>query len=276
MSASDAGFPDAGLPDTSSPDAAPPELPASFRRLLPAARWARDGLGQSKAGVWLSTRFVLKVQPHLHPAVTSLRDEVARLRWFSGRLPVPEVVAFERDREREYLAMTRLRGIPMSHPDAVLHPERMADLLARALRELHALPARDCPFDTSLRAALPLARERVAAGLVDETDFDEDHLGRSAVSVFNELARTRPAEDLVLTHGDPTLENFIVQGEHLSGMLDLGRAGLADRHVDLSIAVRSLRRNLGDEHAEAFLDTYGRERVDPAKLEYYRLLDELA
>lgn len=255
----------------------PPPLPASFRRLLPAARWQRDELGQSEAQVWLSTRFVLKVQPHLHPAVTSLRDEVVRLRWFAPLLPVPEVVAFERDREREYLAMTRLRGIPMSHPDAVLHPARMADLLARALRELHALPGRDCPFDTSLRAALPLARERVAADLVDETDFDEDHLGRSAVSVFNELARTRPErEDLVLTHGDPSLPNFIVNGEHLSGMLDLGRAGLADRHVDLSIAVRSLRHNLGAEHAEAFLDTYGRELVDTGKLEYYRTLDELA
>lgn len=255
----------------------PPPLPATLRRLLPAARWTRDGLGHSQAEVWLSTRFVLKVQPHLHPAVTSLRDEAARLRWFAPHLPVPEVVAFERDREREYLATARLRGIPMSVDDARLHPERMADLLARALRELHALPARDCPFDSSLRQALPLARERVAAGLVDEGDFDEDHLGRSAVSVFNELARTRPErEDLVLTHGDPSLPNFIVNGEYLSGMLDLGRAGIADRHVDLSIAVRSLRRNLGAEHAEAFLDTYGRDRVDPAKLEYFRLLDELA
>ena len=251
-------------------------LPPALRRVLPAARWERVTEGESGASVWRSTRYVVKVQPRtLYPASTLLHER-ERLRWFAGRLPVPQVVAYEDDGEQEYLAMTRLPGIPMSHPDAALHPERMVNLLARALRELHALPVRDCPFNMSLGVRLKFARERVAAGVVDEGDFDAERQGQSAVSLFNELARTRPAsEDLVVTHGDACLPNFIVQGEYVEGLIDLGRAGIADRHADLALAWRSTRRNLGATSAGMLLDLYGRELVDEGKLEYYVVLDEL-
>lgn len=251
-------------------------LPEALRRVLPAARWEPVTHGKSGAGVWRSTRYVVKVQPrHLAP-VSTLRQERERLRWLAGRVPVPRVVGYEATADTEYLAMTRVPGIPMSDPDATLHPERVVTLLARALRELHALPLRDCPFAMTLPHMLRLARERVAAGVVDETDFDEERTGRSAVSVFNELVRRRPAaEDLVVTHGDACLPNFIVGGEFVEGLIDVGRAGIADRHADLALAWRSTRSNLGEAHAGLFLDLYGRALVDEAKLHYYMLLDEL-
>lgn len=252
-----------------------PDLPPTLRRLLPAARWERVTVGESGAEVWRSKRFVVKVQPRTPLPSSTLQQERERLRWFAGRLPVPQVVAYEEEAGREYLAMTRLPGVPMSDPDATLHPERVVSLLARALRELHALPVRDCPFNMSLGVKLTLARERVAAGLVDESDFDEGRRGRSAVSLFNELARTRPPEDLVVTHGDACLPNFIMQGEWVEGLIDVGRAGIADRHTDLALAYRSTRRNLGATYADMLLGLYGREWVGMDKLEYYQLLDEL-
>ncbi|AFD24272.1 APH(3') family aminoglycoside O-phosphotransferase [Deinococcus gobiensis] len=251
-------------------------LPGGLRRVLPAARWERVTLGHSGAGVWRSSRHVVKVQSRGGLPVSTLPQERERLRYLAGRVPVPAVVGLESEGDFDYLAMTRLPGIPMSDPDAALHPARMAGLLARALRELHALPLRDCPFTMTLAVTLPLARERVAAGVVDETDFDVSRSGRTATSVFNELARTRPGqEDLVVTHGDPCLPNLLVAGEYVEGFVDVGRAGIADRHADLALAYRSAARNLGPEHAEAFLDQYGRALVDPHKLAYYQLLDEL-
>lgn len=252
------------------------DLPDALRRTLPAARWERVTLGQSGAGVWRSSRFVVKVQARADTPVTTLQQERERLRWFQGRLPAPQVVAFEVTPEREYLAMTRLPGIPLSDPDATLHPERVVNLLARALRELHALPLRDCPFRMTLDVTLRLAREQVQAGNVDETDFDDERAGRTAVSVFNDLVRTRPAaEDLVVTHGDACLPNFILNGTHLAGVVDVGRAGIADRHADLALAWRSTRHNLGDDWAERLLDEYGRDLVDMDRVAYYTLLDEL-
>ncbi len=252
-----------------------PTLPDALKRVLPAARWERVSGGQSGAQVWKSTRFVVKVQAR-SPHAVSLQQERERLRWLHGRLPAPQVVAFEVEDGREFLAMTRVPGIPMSHPDALLHPERTVTLLARALRELHALPIRDCPFRQTLDVTLPLARERVQAGRIDETDFDGDRAGRSAVSVFNELARTRPAqEDLVVAHGDATLDNLILNGEFVEALIDVGRLGIADRHADLALAHRSVRSELGERYATQFLDLYGRALVDDTKLAYYRLHDEL-
>ncbi|GMA15596.1 aminoglycoside 3'-phosphotransferase [Deinococcus metallilatus] len=254
----------------------PLTLPDPLRRVLPAARWEAVTEGCSGAGVWRSQKYVVKVQERGGPTVSTLLQERERLRWLWGRVPVPSVVGYEITPTHEYLAMTRLPGLPMSHPDAALHPERVTDLLARALRELHALPVRECPFNMSLPVTLRLARERVRAGAVDEADFDDERQGWSAAEVFNELVRTRPGtEDIVVTHGDACLPNVILNGEYVEGFVDVGRAGLADRHADLALAWRSLRHNLGPEHAERFLDLYGRAWVDERKLAYYRLLDEL-
>ena len=80
---------------------------------------------------------------------------------------------------------------------------------------------------------------------------------------------------MVVTHGDPCLPNLILNGEYVEGFVDVGRAGLADRHADLALTYRSLTHNLSRDHAEHFLDLYGRALVDERKLTYYRLLDEL-
>jgi aminoglycoside phosphotransferase len=254
-----------------------PELPEALRRVLPAARWEAVSHGKSGAQVWRSSRFVLKVQDRTSAETgRPLHAELLRLRWLAGRLPVPEVVGYEVLPGREYLAMKRLPGIALHHPDALVHPQRVTELLARALRELHALPVRDCPFNASLAVTLREARERLEAGQVDESDFDDERQGWTGVQVMNELLRTRPVrEDIVVTHGDPWLPNLLLDGEYISGFVDVGRLGLADRHADLALAYRSLNHHIGPEMAEHFLDTYGRSLVDPGKLEYYALLDEL-
>jgi aminoglycoside phosphotransferase len=268
-------------PNNNSPDVKVPELPEALRRVLPAARWEAVLGGKSGAQVWRSTRHVLKVQPMLKvqlraSAERPLQAEALRLRWLAGRVPAPGVVGYEVTPDAEYLAMTRLPGIPLHHPDALAHPQRVTQLLARALRELHALPVRDCPFNASLAVTLRQAYHRVQASQVDEADFDDERLGQTAVQVMNEVQRIRPPqEDLVVTHGDPCLPNLILQGEYLSGVVDVGRLGLADRHADLALAYRSLKHNLSLEMAEHFLDIYGRTFVDRAKLNYYALLDEL-
>ncbi|TSA87199.1 aminoglycoside 3'-phosphotransferase [Deinococcus detaillensis] len=263
----------------------PPELslPTELKRVLPAARW-QDVSGDSGAWVWQSQKYVVKVQPL--GRLESLRTEQTKLRWLSGRLPVPQIVGYATDEQSEYLATARLPGLPMHHPDALLHALRNADLLARALRELHSLPIRECPFNQSLALKLRQARERAELGLVDETDFDAERLGQlglgqlrvgqSAEQVLKYLVKSRPAtEDVVVTHGDACLPNFLVSGEVVEGLIDVGRLGIADRHQDLALAQRSLIRNAGDEAAEHFLDVYGRQWVDASKLAYYQILDEL-
>ena len=77
------------------------------------------------------------------------------------------------------------------------------------------------------------------------------------------------AADLVVCHGDACLPNFLADPDSLqvTGMIDVGRLGVADRHLDLALAVRSmsdttLNPSYGSAAAEAMLAAYGRP-ADP-------------
>ena len=95
-------------------------------------------------------------------------------------------------------------------------------------------------------------------------------------AILGDLLTARPAsEDLVVTHGDACLPNFIVQPDGEAAIIDLGRFGVADRHQDLALFVRSARRNFPALDIEALLARHYPVAADPLKLAYYRQLDEL-
>jgi aminoglycoside phosphotransferase len=69
-------------------------------------------------------------------------------------------------------------------------------------------------------------------------------------------------------------------GATVTGLVDLGRLGRADRHTDLALMSRSLadpalNPQFGDEYARAYLQAC-REPVDPDRLAFHRLLDQFA
>jgi aminoglycoside 3'-phosphotransferase-2 len=113
------------------------------------------------------------------------------------------------------------------------------------------------------------------SGLVDEDDFDEARLGRTAQDLFKDLLALRPAsEDLVFTHGDYTLPNVIFDRGMFSGVVDVGRAGVSDRYRDIALGMRSLRDNLGPGLEAPFLEAYGLALPDWTKVEFFTLIDE--
>lgn len=194
--------------------------------------------------------------------------------WLQGRLPVPEVIAFEQDGERDWLLMSAIPGRDAAHQSEA-PPDRLVILLAQGLAHIHSLPPSDCPFDHSLDREIETARHNLINGRVDEDDFDEVRQGRSAADLFDELLRLRPAgEEIVFTHGDYCLPNILIDGDAVSGFIDWGRAGRGDLYRDIALALRSIRFNLGAEFERPFLEAYGITRPDTAKIEYFQLLDE--
>lgn len=85
----------------------------------------------------------------------------------------------------------------------------------------------------------------------------------------------RAAEGEVLIHGDACLPNFLYQGSHLSGYIDVGDMTVGDPEVDLAAAVWSLQYNLGPGHGLTFLREYGLKDVDEERVETLRLKYEL-
>ena len=86
-------------------------------------------------------------------------------------------------------------------------------------------------------------------------------------------------EDLVFAHGDFSLPNIILRetqrGEvQVAGFIDCGRSGVADRHQDVALAIRSIVRNFGSEWVTPFLHAYGLPHPDPDTVAFFTLLDE--
>jgi aminoglycoside phosphotransferase len=220
------------------------------------------------------------------PVREELSDERDRLLWLSTTdLPAPPVLDWVDDGETATLTTAAVPGVPLSD----LPPPATGDgakALGTFLAALHVIRHDACPFERWLAVTVPLARVNVAEGRVDEDDFDVERAGSSAESLLEDLLARRPrAEelelgDLVVCHGDACLPNVLVDPDsfEVTGMVDVGRLGVGDRHLDLALAARSvsdtsLNRAYGPAAAEAMLAAYGLP-ADPWRLEFYRLLDE--
>jgi aminoglycoside 3'-phosphotransferase-2 len=148
--------------------------------------------------------------------------------------------------------------------------------LAEALLRIHAVPSADCSFAAGWSVRLLEAEDRLHAGLIDESDFDEDNQGRSALDILKELQAFPPLPQRhCFTHGDATLENFLTQDGRLSGVVDLGRAGITHPAQDWALALRSMRGEFGMEGEQRFRQHIPLDCEDEALLRRFCLLDEL-
>jgi aminoglycoside phosphotransferase len=142
---------------------------------------------------------------------------------------------------------------------------------------IHSLDIAACPFEQRLAVKVEKAHRRLVTGVVDGHDFDDERSGWTAESAFAELLATRPtSEDLVFTHGDYCLPNIIINPQNwtISGFIDWGRAGVADRYQDLALVGRSLAYNFSPDWIEVLFREYGLSEIDYAKVQFYKLLDE--
>jgi aminoglycoside 3'-phosphotransferase-2 len=252
-------------------------LPSAIAALVKDGDFERIDIGCSRASVFRITgpgRPTLFLKSAPVGKCIGLLGEAERLRWLDGKLSVPRLISFSVENDREHLLMTGvpgLNGVDAGRDD----PNAVVVGLAEALRHLHAQPVAECPFDETLEVRIERAREQVRAGLVDESDFDDERRGRTASSLLIDLEDFPPfGEGRVLTHGDPCLPNVMFEGARVTGFVDCDRAGVADPYQDLALASRSIAGNLGHEWAGVFFRKYGLPNPDERKLSFYRLLDE--
>jgi len=244
------------------------EPPPHWRRHLDGNTVLFQSIGESGAQVYrIGDALFLKSEP-IAP-LAELPGEIERLRWLGDTgMPCPEVIDTATYDDRHWLLMSALPGhdLAQSHD---LGPINACEIVAQALKTLHSLDAATCPFDHRAELRIAEARTRLDAGLYDGPDPEN---GPADYAV---LFSTRPArEDLVVAHGDACLPNFLARDGQLTGLIDCGRLGVADRYQDLALAARSIGRNYGRAFIPAFFSAYGIDEPDEQKIAWYALLDE--
>lgn len=252
-------------------------LPENLSKMTKGYTWRRITIGQSESKTYLliGTSFNLYLKIQSLTAVESLLNEKERLKWLQGKLLVPEVVYYGQDDSNEYLLLTEIEGMNASEKSFEMMLPQLMKQLAYGLRTVHEIEFASCPFNQRLDSKIKEAEKRVENNLVDEEDFDQHRQGLKADDLFNELISKKPiTEDLVFTHGDYCLPNIIINNGKVSGFIDWGRAGVADRYQDLALAIRSIKYNFGNEHIHTFLEHYGLTELDESKILYYQFMDE--
>ena len=261
-------------------------LPEKIRRLLAGEEYETDGVGMSEASVLLFEDRVLKVQEDNEEA----RNEYRMLQYLRGRLPVPEVYAYETVEGKSYLLMSKCGGEMSCARTYMERPEVLCRLLAEGLRKLWSVDITDCPSDQRLSHKLVQAAYNVEHGLVDMDNVQPDTFGengfKSPADLLQWLQENKPEEEPVLSHGDYCLPNLFGEGESMTGYIDLGRAGIADKWCDIALCYRSLSDNYSGKYARSGGNIFPRHddlalfrelgiEPDWEKIRYYILLDEL-
>ena len=244
-----------------------------------------NNVGMSDSEVLIYTDYVLKIQTESEETI----NEQNMVTWLDGQVPVPEIPVYYAEDGIAYTLMTKVKGKMLCDEEYLNNPKQLIRCVAEGLRMLWKVDVTHCPFRTSrLENRLKQARHNVENNLVDMDNVDPETFGeggfRNPEELLRWLERNRPQEDIVLTHGDFCLPNIFAEGNRISGFIDLGKMGPADRWQDIAIALRSLKDNFAGNHnggkkyldftPQMLLDELGLD-MDYEKQRYYALLDEL-
>ncbi len=208
-------------------------------------------------------------------AATDLRGEIERTGWLGARgLRVPDIL---RVHDTHGVVAAMMSAVPGVTPNECGRPA--ADIVARlaeAMAAFHALPLAECPYDESVAVRLDLARRDVARGGVDPGAFDLRNKGVTPKHLYRRLAASLPAsEDVVVAHGDATFDNVRIDAGGIVGFIDCGRAGRADRYIDLALLGAEIEERFGPEWITPFARAYGLPSWDAGKALWFSDLYEL-
>jgi aminoglycoside 3'-phosphotransferase-2 len=230
--------------------------------------------GMSDAAVFrVGTDRFLKLAED-RPSAAALREEIKRTMWLADHgLRVPATIGFHHDGDSLAWLTKAVPGT--SAADSTLPPFELMRLFGRALRALHALPVTACPFDETIQARLAVAQRDIDAGAVDPDQFDDRNAGVSPQQLLHRLTQNPPPEDLVVAHGDATLSNMLIGPDYTIGFVDCGRAGRADRYLDLAVMADSIAEIHGEQWRASFAKAYGETAWQADKALYFSDLYEL-
>ena len=191
----------------------------------------------------------------------SLVKEAAMTRYFHSKGLGAEVLAYE-SLDADWMLTVQVPGADCVEAMYLEDPVRLCDTTAHILRQLHELPADDCPI-CRLAEYRKTAEVNYVNRKYDMSLFPDNWGYRSPEEAWEMIdLHGHELQADCLLHGDYCLPNILLNNWAFSSFIDLDSGGLGDRHIDLFWGIWSLQFNLKtDRYADRFLDAYGRDKV---------------
>ena len=158
-----------------------------------------------------------------------LRKEAEMARLFERKGMGAEVVSYI-SAEKDYMVTRSAKGENCFH--YLDNPERLCEVLAKAMKYLHSQSIEGIPVS-------------------------------SCMDTYAAVEKGKQLKQDTFIHGDFCLPNIMLDNWKFSSFIDLGLAGVGDKHIDIYWVLWSLNYNLKtDKYTDYFLDLYGRDNID--------------
>ncbi|MEU8226894.1 aminoglycoside 3'-phosphotransferase [Kribbella sp. NPDC048915] len=210
--------------------------------------------------------------------IAELAAERDRASWLANTgLPAATVVDWIENPAGACLLTSAVPGVPGELLPPGVREQAMRQL-GVVLRELHSLDG--CPFERPLDEVVAVAADVVRRGAVNPAFLTDEwrQVPPSALlaSVVAEQPYVESVLEPVVCHGDACLPNVFFDPSSLevTGLIDVGRLGLADRYSDLALVAIQVHDEWSADPGP-FFTAYGLPKPDPRRLEFFRLLDPL-
>lgn len=194
----------------------------------------------------------------------TLKTEADMTRYFHSKALGPEMLAYL-SLDRDWLLTRKITGEDCVHPEYLDDPKRLSETIALILRSLHETAFDGCPVADRLDAYYrncQISTKFEPSLFAGVWDFSAPEDARALIE-----ANYRYLKPDTLVHGDYCLPNILLKNWQFSGFIDLGGAGVGDRHMDIVWGLWTLNFNFQtNAFYDRFLDAYGREAVEEDKL----------
>lgn len=259
-------------------------IPEKIRQELINGHYQLDSIGMSGSSIRIYGDKVLKIQKLTKEA----QNELSLLQFLHEKFPVPDIYAFDESNGQSCILMSKCPGKMACDPSYMENTGIQIKMLANTLKQLWKIDISNCPVDNRISIKLKQAEYNVKHGLVNIENVDPSTFGENGFKdpshLLQWLYENMPKEEPVFSHGDFCLPNIFGDGEKPTGVIDLGRGGIADKWCDIALCYRSLADNYSGKYAKNGgsknngIDCFFKELgFDPdfEKIRYYILLDEL-
>lgn len=237
-----------------------------------------DKIGHTDAEVYFintkEEKLVLKI--HKNAKDKYLFNLSKKLKWLECRLPVSKVKAYKIIDKKEYLLTNFIDGEPSFQYGHKNNQKSIGIILGESLRKIHDLEINSYPFKINHEKKIERLLEKIKKDLIKKQTLEYYFTSLDKNEILVYIKSLIPSKwDLVFSHGDYCLPNILIKDDKLSGFIDLGDCGIADRNFDLYYGLWSLKYNNLDQYSDDFLNSYGKDKVSEKKLDLFKLLDEV-